>query len=85
MKDSLLDDEIMGNDKTFLKRRSNNMMLSDMDIEILERNNINYLDYHTLEELLFAITEVLNENDDMELDNLSIKLGEYNYYNYTNK
>ena len=85
MNDSLLDDEIMGSDKTFLKRRSNNMMLSDMDIEILERNNINYLDYHNLEELLFAITEVLNENGDMELDNLSIKLGEYNYYNYTNK
>ena len=82
---NLNNDEIMGNEKSFLKLRSNGMMLSDNDIDILNRNGINYLDYKNLSELLFRITEVINENGNEELDNLSIKLGEYNYYNYTNK
>ncbi len=82
---NLNDDEIMGNEKTFLKRRSNGMMLSDNDIEVLKNNGINYLDYHNLSELLFKITEVLEENDNELLEEISIKLGEYNYYNYTNK
>ena len=43
------------------------------------------LDYKSLEELLFVIEKMLEENEDEELEELSIKLGEYNYYNYTNK
>ena len=82
---NLEDDEIMGSEKTFLKRRSNGMMLSDQDIKILENNEINYLEYSNLQELIFAITEALEENENPELEELSIKLGEYNYYNYTNK
>ena len=85
MEINLKDDEIMGTDKSFMKRRENGFMLSDNDINILERNNIDYLKYNNLMELLFQIEEVLEENDDDELEELSIKLGEYNYYNYTNK
>ncbi len=85
MKYQLSDDEIMGTEKTFLKLRSNGLMLSDRDIEILSKNGINYLDYHNLEELIFVITEYLEEDDDLELEQLNMKLGEYNYYNYTNK
>ena len=83
--DKLKDDEIMGSEKTFLKRRSNGLLLSDKDIEILENNGINYLDYHNLEELIFAISEALEEMNSEQLEELNIKLGEYNYYNYTNK
>ena len=85
MEYNLLDDEIMGTEKSFLKRRSNGLMLSDEDISILERNNINYLEYSNLEQLIFAISERLDEEENDELDALNIKLGEYNYYNYTNK
>ena len=85
MKYILSNDEIMGNEKTFLKRRSNGMMLSDADIEILERNGLNYLEYDNLESLIFAISLLLDEEENDELDKLSVKLGEYNYYNYTNK
>lgn len=85
MEINLQDDEIMGTDKSFLKRRKNNLLLSDNDVLILERNDINYLDYKSLEELLFVIEKMLEENEDEELEELSIKLGEYNYYNYTNK
>ena len=70
---------------SFLKRRDNGLLLSDDDIDILERNNINYLEYNNLKSLLFAITEVLDEEENPELEELSIKLGECNYYNYTNK
>ena len=85
MKINLNDDEIMGSEKTFLKRRKNGLMLSDNDIEILKRNNINYLEANSLENLIFMIEEALEEEENEELDNLNIKLGEYNYYNYTNK
>ena len=85
MKYNLSNDEIMGSEKTFLKRRSNGLMLSDKDIEILESNNINYLNYSNLQELIFAISELLEESDNELLEELNIKLGEYNYYNYTNK
>lgn len=82
---NLSDDEIMGSEKSFLKRRENGLMLSDEDIEILKRNGINYQEANSLENLIFMIEEVLEEDEDEELDNLNIKLGEYNYYNYTNK
>ena len=55
------DEEIMGTDKTFLKRRENGLMLSDKDINILKRNGINYLDYSSLASLIFAIEEALND------------------------
>ena len=85
MEFNLSDDEIMGTDKSFLKRRENGLMLSDNDIEILKRNDINYLEFSSLEALIFKIQESLEEIEDDELENLSMKLGEYNYYNYTNK
>ena len=85
MEYKLNDDEIMGTEKSFLKRRENGLMLSDEDIEILKRNDINYLEFSSLEELIFRIQECLEEIEDDELENLNIKLGEYNYYNYTNK
>ena len=70
---------------SFLKRRENGLLLSDEDVLILERNGINYLNYRDIKSLLFAINEVLEEEEEVELEELSIKLGEYNYYNYTNK
>ena len=85
MKYNLKDDEIMGTEKSFMKRRENGLMLSDNDIDILKRNGINYLEANSLENLIFMIEEILSEEENEELDNLNMKLGEYNYYNYTNK
>lgn len=83
MKYNLSDDEIMGSEKTFLKLRKNGLMLSDKDVEILDKHGINYLDFKSLSELIFAIENILD--DDYELEELNIRLGEYNYYHYTNK
>ncbi len=85
MEINLKDEEIMGTEKSFLKRRENGLMLSDIDIDILNRNGINYLEANSLESLIFMIEEALSEEENEELDNLNMKLGEYNYYNYTNK
>lgn len=85
MKINLPDEEIMGTDKSFLKRRKNGLMLSDNDIDILKRNGINYLEYNNLSELIFAICEALDEEASDELESLNMKLGEYNYYVYTEK
>ena len=60
-------------------------MLSDNDIDILKRNGINYLEYNNLSELIFAICEALDEEASDELESLNMKLGEYNYYVYTEK
>ena len=85
MEINLSDEEIMGTEKSFLKRRENGLMLSDNDIEILKRNGINYLEFSNLASLIFRIQEALEEEVDEELESLNMKLGEYNYYNYTDK
>ena len=82
---NLPDEEIMGTDKSFLKRRENDLLLSDEDIEILKRNDINYLEFSNLASLIFRIEEALEEEENEELENLNMKLGEYNYYVYTEK
>jgi hypothetical protein len=85
MEINLKDEEIMGTEKSFLKRRENGLMLSDNDVEILNRNNINYLQATNLESLIFMIEEALSEEENEELDILNSRLQEYNYYNYTEK
>ena len=63
MEYNLNDDDIIAKEESFLKRRSNGMMLSDEDISILERNDINYLDYVNLSSLIFAIEEALSSDN----------------------
>ncbi len=77
--------KIMASEDDFLKLRENNLMLSDKDIKILEENGLNYLNYKSLSELIFAINQTLLYQENDSLENLSMKLEEYNYYNYINK
>ena len=64
----------------FIKLRKNDIYLSDSDIKILEKYEINYLNYSNMQELLFDLEEILNNNYvDNDLEELSIKLAEYNY------
>ncbi|MGN1352433.1 MAG: hypothetical protein ACI4WF_00015 [Bacilli bacterium] len=70
----------------FIKLRKNDIYLSDSDIKVLEKYEINYLNYNNMQELLFDLEEILNNNYvDNDLEELSIKLAEYNYYFRTNK
>lgn len=80
-----LTNEIL-NDKSMLKQRGNGIYLSDNDIEVLNKYNINYQSYASLNSLIFDIEQILNEDTDLnDLDEISRKLSELNYYNNTNK
>lgn len=74
------------NDKSMIKMRGNGIYLSDNQIEVLKRYNIDYNKHASLSSLIFEIEEILNEETDIEdLEEVSGKLAEINYYNYTNK
>lgn len=73
-------------DKDLLKKRNNGLVLRDSWIEILKKYNIDYEKHSSLSSLIFEIEEILNYETDLEdLEKLSEKLQEINYYNYTNK
>ena len=70
----------------FTKHIKNDIYLSDNDIEILEKYDIDYLKYKSIKELMFYLEEILRNTDvDSDLEDLLIKLSEYNYYFQTNK
>ena len=68
-----------------LNRRENGMLLSDYQINILNRNGIDYRKYNNIRELMFEIENCLDDYFDDELDLVSSQLSEYIYYNDTNK
>ena len=73
-------------DKMMMKMRGNGIYLSDNQIEVLQRYNIDYRKYVSLSSLIFDIESILNEETDLEeLEEISNKLSELNYYNNTNK
>lgn len=75
----------INNDSNMLKMRGNGIYLSDNDVDILKRYNIDYKKYSSLSSLIFDIEEILNEEELDELEGLSRRLSEMNYYNNTNK
>lgn len=73
-------------DKNIPKKRNNNLVLRDSQIEILKKYNINYETHTSLKSFIFEIEEILNYETDLEdLEQLSEELEEMSYYNYTNK
>ena len=69
-----------------IKMRGNGIYLSDNQIEVLKRYDIDYKKYISLNSLIFEIEEILNEEvDASDLEEVSSRLSELNYYNNTNK
>lgn len=83
---NLNENEIVGNEKTFMKKH-NNIYISDEQIEILKKYDINIDKYVNINELIYDIEECLNDSYDglEDLEWVSQCLSEYNYYNNTNK
>lgn len=77
--------KLSGVEQSFLKRRSNGILLSDYQIDVLKRNNIDYENYSNMSSLLFEIEECLNQDDDDELEEISRQLAEMHYYSETKK
>lgn len=73
-------------DKSMLKMRGNGIYLSDNQIEVLKRYDIDYKKYSSLNSLIFEIEEILNNDVEAnDLEEVSSRLSELNYYNNTNK
>ena len=76
-------------EKTSLKQRKNGLLLSDYQVEVLKRHNINFENYTNLNSLIFKIEEYIEEVENYiditDIDDLSKELSEQNYYQNTNK
>ena len=70
----------------FVKEVKKNIYLSDNDLKILKKYDIKYTNFSNMKELMFYLEELLNNEEvSNDLEDLLIKLSEYNYYFYTNK
>ena len=72
-------------DSNIPMKRKNGLVLRDTQIQILKNNYINYEEFNTLNALITEIEEILTEEENEELETLSIEFQEMQYYNYTNK
>ena len=75
----------MADENDFLQK-VNNIYISKNEIDILNKYGININNYRNIEELLYSIEDCLNNIgsfDDLEW--VSEKIAEYNYYINTNK
>lgn len=71
---------------SFTNKIKNDIYLSNDDLKILKRYEIDPNNYSSMKELMFEIDDIINNNYvDEDLEDLLIKLNEYNYYFRTNK
>ena len=71
---------------SFVKVQKKNIYLSNDDMKILKKYDIDYMTFSNMKELMFYIEDIINNNDvDDDLEVLLIKLNDYNYYFYSNK
>ena len=81
--DNLMDE--INIDKIILKHRNNGLLLSDYQISVLKRFDIDYSKFSNSKELMYNIEDVLDECYDEELDLISSQLAELIYYTDTKK
>jgi len=72
---------------SFLRDIGNGIMLSSEEEKILTNYQIDYKNCCNTKELIFKIEDYLNDSYEelVDLENISSRLAEYNYYNDTNK
>ena len=73
-------------DNNKLIKINNNLYLTNNQINILKRYNIDYKTSNSLRDLMIKIEDILDYEEDIpELEELLDKLSERNYYEFTNK
>ena len=79
-------------EETFKENKLNkigNIYLSNKQINILDRYEIDYKNVVDMSELIFKVEQYIEDNDAYDemddLENLSLELSEFNYYYNTNK
>jgi len=81
--DSIVDN--INFEENFIGYTNGDIVLSNKEMEVLKRNEINYESYNTVSRLLTDIDDALIDNDDEELEEISQSISERNYYMNTNK
>lgn len=72
-------------DSLTLNKINDNLYLTNKQIEVLDRYDIEYKN-KSIEELIYEIEDILNEDDSYsDLEEVSLGLSEFNYYHNTNK
>ena len=66
-------------------REYGNLLLTDYQVDILKKYNIDYETFNNLGELIYYLEDYLNQNDIPELDMVSAEISEFHYYHNTNK
>ena len=82
---SLIEEDLHSN---FHNKYGNDIYLTDKEKDVLERYDFNINNYSNISNLIFDLTEYLDDNSDLELDDLESvldSLTEFNYYHNTNK
>ena len=65
--------------------RVGNLVLTDYQVEILNKNGINLDRFNSNHELIYYLESILNVSSNEELENVSDELSEMYYYNDVNK
>lgn len=68
-----------------LVKINNKLYLTNYQIEILDKYNIDYKNLGNLSSIIFTAEEILEEDDYEDLDEIIKELSERNYYENTNK
>ena len=65
----------------------NGIMLTNREIEVLKRYDIDYKNSNNLKELIFKIEDILNDTDIVfeDLEEVQMSISERDYYENTNK
>ena len=64
----------------------NGLLLTNKEIEVLDRYGINYRKCISLKEVIYLIEDIINEEEDStELELISQSISERDYYQNTNK
>ena len=82
---SLIEEDLHSN---FHNKYGNDIYLTDKEKDVLERYDFNINNYSNISNLIFDLTEYVDENTDLELEDLESvldSLTEFNYYHNTNK
>ena len=87
MKDYNLNDLLnnMDFESNRLVKINNKLYLTNYQIEILNKYNIDYKSLGNLSSIIYVAEEILEEDDYEDLDEIIRELAERNYYENTNK
>lgn len=68
-----------------LEKVNDKIYLTKYQIQVLEENNIPYKSCNTMSELIFLLSDITEEEEFDELENVARQIEEFHYYNEVRK